>query len=128
MAIARARQAEVSHEDGSQAARSQPLTIAFSSFHDPMDFNAFSTTIYHMASALKAEVPDLHIVRFPRLFLHWRLVRRVLRAFPALNPVNRDYFLKFCAWRFAQRFKGGRVVVINVVDSPLAIFLSRRLP
>jgi glycosyltransferase involved in cell wall biosynthesis len=107
--------------------RRQPLTLVFSSFHDAMDVNAFSTTIYHMAQALKEEVPDLHIVRFPRVFLHWRLVRRLIRAVPALNPLNRDYFLRFCAWWFARRFKGQRIVVINVVDSPLAIFLSRRV-
>jgi glycosyltransferase involved in cell wall biosynthesis len=106
----------------------QPLTLVFSSVHDAMDVNAFSTTIYHMASALKEEVPDLQIVRFPRPFLHWKLVQRVLRLLPALNPINRDYFLRFCAWRFARRFRGRRIAVINVVDSALAIFLSERLP
>jgi len=93
-----------------------------------MDVNAFSTTIFHMAQALKDEVPDLEIVRFPRIFMHWRVVKRVLRLFPFLNPSNRDYFLRFCAWWLARRFRGRRVVVINVVDSPLAIFLSERLP
>lgn len=93
-----------------------------------MDVNAFSTTIYHMAQALKAEVPDLEIVRFPRLFLHWKNVRRVLRLLPFLQPANREYFLSFCAWQFARRFRGRRVVVINVVDSPFAIYLSKRLP
>lgn len=108
--------------------QARPLTIAFTSFHDAMDVNAFSTTIFHMAQALKAEIPDLQIVRFPRIFLHWKNVQRLFRVFPFLRPDNRDYFLKFCAWRLARRFKGRRVVVINVVDSPLAIFLSRRLP
>jgi len=28
---------------------SRPLTIVFSSVHDALDINAFSTTIYHMA-------------------------------------------------------------------------------
>jgi len=107
---------------------SKPLTLVLSSSHDAMDVNAFSTTIFRMASALKEEVPDLEIVRFPRPFLHRRAVRSVLRRLPALNPINRDYFLRFCAWRFAKRFKGRRVVVISIVDSPLAIFLSERLP
>ena len=108
--------------------RPRPLTIVFSSFHDAMDVNAFSTTIFHMAEALKAEIPDLQIVRFPRIFLHWKNVQRLLRIFPFIRLANRDFFLKFCAWRMARRFKGRRVVVINVVDSLLAIFLSRRLP
>jgi len=105
-----------------------PLTIVFSSYHDAADVNAFSTTIYHMAEALKAEIPDLEIVRFPRIFLHWKLVQAILRRLPFIRPANRDYFLKFCAWRFARRFRNRRVAVINVVDSPLAIFLSRKLP
>jgi glycosyltransferase involved in cell wall biosynthesis len=109
-------------------AQSRPLTIVFSSSHDAADVNAFSTTIYHMAQALKAEIPDLEIVRFPRVFLHWRLVHAVLRRLPFIRPANRDYFLKFCAWRLARRFKGRRAVVVNVVDSPLAIFLSKKLP
>jgi len=108
--------------------RSRPLTIVFSSSHDAADVNAFSTTIFHMAQALKAEIPDLQIVRFPRIFLHWKLVQRVLRRLPFIRPANRDYFLKFCAWRFARRFAGRRVVVINVVDAPLAIYLSKQLP
>jgi len=102
--------------------RPRPLTIVFSSFHDAMDVNAFSTTIFHMAEALKAEIPDLQIVRFPRIFLHWKNVQRLLRIFPFIRLANRDFFLKFCAWRMARRFKGRRVVVINVVDSLLAIF------
>lgn len=93
-----------------------------------MDVNAFSTTIYHMAQALKAEIPDLQIVRFPRIFLHWKPVQAVLRRLRFIRPANRDYFLKFCAWRFARRFRNRRVVVINIVDSPLAIFLSKKLP
>lgn len=105
-----------------------PLTIVLSSYHDSEDVNAFSTTIYHMAQALKAEIPDLEIVRFPRIFLHWRLVQAILRRLPFIRPANRDYFLKFCAWRFATRFRNRRVAVINVVDSPLAIFLSKKLP
>lgn len=108
--------------------QSRPLTIVFSSSHDAADVNAFSTTIYHMAQALKAEIPDLQVVRFPRVFLHWKLVQAVLRRLPFIRPANRDYFLKFCAWRLARRFRGRRVVVINVVDAPLAIFLSKRLP
>ena len=105
-----------------------PLTIVFTSYHDAEDVNAFSTTIYHMAQALKAEVPDLEIVRFPRIFLHWKLVQAILRRLPFIRPANRDYFLRFCAWRFARRFRNRRVAVINVVDSPLAIFLSKKLP
>jgi len=109
-------------------AKPQPLTIVFSSVHDALDINAFSTTIYHMAEALKAEVPDLEIVRFPRVFLHWKPIRLLLRFFPRLDPGNTRLFLRFSAWVFARRFRNRRVVVINVVDSGLSIFLSRRLP
>jgi glycosyltransferase involved in cell wall biosynthesis len=107
---------------------SRPLTIVFSSVHDALDINAFSTTIFYMAEALKAEVPDLEIVRFPHLLMRSKLVQRALRRMPALNPDNNDIYLRLCAWAFARRFKGRRVVVINVVDSPLARFLNRRLP
>jgi glycosyltransferase involved in cell wall biosynthesis len=107
---------------------SRPLTIVFSSVHDALDINAFSTTIYHMAKALKEGVPDLEIVRFPRFFIQRWAVRKLLRLFPALNPDHSDLFLRYCAWQFARRFRGKRVAVINVVDSPMAIFLSKRMP
>jgi len=106
----------------------RPLTIVFSSSHDALDINAFSTTIYHMAEALKREVPDLEIVRFPRFFMQRRVMRKLLRLFPRMDPDHSDLFLRYCARQFAGRFRGKRAVVINVVDSPMAIFLSKRMP
>ena len=105
-----------------------PLKIIFTSTHDYRDVNAFSTTIYYMARALKEELEDIEFIRFPRIFLHWKLMRFVRRLVPSFDISNNLHFLHICAWKIAKKYKSRRVLIINVVDAALSIYLSKKLP
>ncbi|HMJ05128.1 MAG TPA: hypothetical protein VK474_02625, partial [Chthoniobacterales bacterium] len=105
-----------------------PHVILLSS-SDPLDVHSFSGTIYHMATALKSEFPDLEIVRSARPFWFRPLQQIFLKATKGrVDPYYWRLLNRWFATRLFHRWRGRRVVVVGVVNAALVGELANLVP
>jgi glycosyltransferase involved in cell wall biosynthesis len=105
------------------------LNIVFLSSSDPLDVHSFSGTVYYMARALKAEFPDMEIVRRSRPMWFEPLQRIILRVCKGrVDPYYWDILNRWFARRLLRRWQGRRVVVLSVVNAALVAELAAAIP
>jgi glycosyltransferase involved in cell wall biosynthesis len=103
--------------------------VALISSSNPLDVHSFSGTIFYMARALRAEFPNLEIVRSsrPRWFEPMqRLVTKATRR--RVDPYYWRSLNRWFAKRLARRWRGRPVVVIGVVNASLVAELASLVP
>jgi glycosyltransferase involved in cell wall biosynthesis len=113
----------------SNSSTKNALRIAFVSSSDPLDIHSFSGTLYHMAQALQAVVPQLEIVRrtTPFWFSYMqRLIEIVSKG--RVNVASWPILNRHFSSRLSRRWEGQRVVFVTVVASSLAAELSKYAP
>jgi glycosyltransferase involved in cell wall biosynthesis len=96
---------------------------------DPLDVHSFSGSIYYMAKALKAQFPEMEIVRSSRPVWFPPLQRVVLKL--SKGRVDPYYWRPLNRWfgnRLRGSWRGKRVVVIGVVNAALVAELANSVP
>ena len=102
--------------------------MVFVSSSDPLDVRSFSGVLFYVVQALRAEYPDIEVIRQsrPRWFGRLQKLARLLskgRSDPYYwTPLNRWF-----ASRLVARWRGRRVLVIGMVNSTLMAELAPRL-
>jgi glycosyltransferase involved in cell wall biosynthesis len=109
--------------------RGQAPHVVLLSSSDPLDVHSFSGTIYYMTKALRAEFPNLEIVRSSRPFWFPLLQRFLVRGTKGrVDPYYWRTLNRWFAKRLARRWLGRRVMVIGVVNASLIAELAAQVP